>query len=227
MLGTDQPALSDEARVGAGAPVTGSAAHESEDYWLKNTSCVFPLDWSRQVGIRRFDGRPARSRDGSQLAHERGELTERQALLGIGQCLIRRRVDFYQQAMSSGGARGPCHRRDVASLPGAMARVDDNGQVRSLPDNRDSGQVEKCYEVRGVPSGGLGQPGVKGLGKLTGCPCDRRTVADARATAVASVGGGQVTGAGDCPPAGPGLPLAVFWRSVKDDRPGRPGPERR
>jgi hypothetical protein len=44
MLGTDQPAPSDEAQVGAGAPVTGSAAHESEDYWLKNTSCVFPLD---------------------------------------------------------------------------------------------------------------------------------------------------------------------------------------
>jgi hypothetical protein len=44
--------------------------------------------------------------------------------------------------MRSGGARGPCHRRDEASLSGAVAGVDDNGQVRSLPDNRDSGQVE-------------------------------------------------------------------------------------
>ena len=92
-----------------------------------------PEPWSWRAGILCFDGRLARSRDRGQLVHERGELAERQALLGIGQCLLRRRVDFYQQAMSSGGARGPCHRRDVASLSGAMARVDDNGTGGATP----------------------------------------------------------------------------------------------
>ena len=42
-----------------------------------------------------------------------------------------------------------------------------------------------------------------------------------------SVGGEPVAGAGECPQAGSGLPLAFFRRSVNDERPGGPGAEGR
>jgi metal-sulfur cluster biosynthetic enzyme len=106
----------------------------------------------RQLAGSRCPARPTWSGNSRQLVHERCEVIEGQALLGIGQRLIRRRVDLDEQAMSSCRTRGPCHRRDVPALSGAMAGVDDDRQVRSLPDDGDSGQIE------GVTGGPLERP---------------------------------------------------------------------
>ena len=128
--------------------------------------CTAPLvDWVLDAGQREFDrcrkgqkgaglktGHSTRqelvdgaAEDGGDLADfvgEFGEFGGEDGLHAVGEGFFGLVMDFDEQAISADGDGGARKRKDFVALAGAVAGIDEDGQVAAFLDGGDNGKIE-------------------------------------------------------------------------------------
>jgi hypothetical protein len=82
-------------------------------------------------------------RRGLELAQVRAEVVRVQRLRAVADGLLRARVDLDDDAVGPRRRRRERQRLDERALPGGVARVDDDRQVRQLAQHRHGHEVER------------------------------------------------------------------------------------
>src|SRR5205807_5433544 len=83
--------------------------------------------------------------DGGDLSHfvrEVGKLFRENRLDAVGESFFRFVMNFDEQSVGANGDGRTGERQNLVTLPGAMAGVDENGQVAALFDRRDDREVQ-------------------------------------------------------------------------------------
>ncbi len=76
-----------------------------------------------------------------------GEDLRGDGLGSVGEGVLGVLVDFDEEAVGAGGDRGSAHRWNHVGVPGALRRIDDDGQVGFAFDGGDDGEGEGVADV--------------------------------------------------------------------------------
>ena len=83
--------------------------------------------------------------DGGDLSHFVGENREffgKDGLHAVGESFVRFVMDFDEQAIGANSDGGAGKRENLVPFAGAMAGIDEDGQVAALLDRGDDGEVK-------------------------------------------------------------------------------------